>query len=142
MSYWETAAFRRLQRDTYQGLYEAGFSDLEAIGWEDGPLRDTIEASRVLRPTSPDRMEECMTESAAVAAAVRGIATAALDALDEPSIWRGLPVRARRWWRLQLDPCNCSQTVAARCVGASWRKAAGWSATIKARIAARSRAGR
>jgi hypothetical protein len=141
MSYWETAAFRRLQRDTYRGLYEAGFSDLEAIGWEDGPLRDSIETARVLHPR-PDVMESCVSDSAAIVAAVRGIHSVALQALDEPAIWRGLPVRARRWWRLLVDPYDLLPTVAARCVGASKREAARWSATIKARIAARGRAGR
>jgi hypothetical protein len=141
VSYWETAAFRRLQRDTYRGLYEAGFSDLEAIGWEDGPLRDNVETARVLHPR-PDVMESCVADSAPVVAAVRGIHATALEALDEPAIRRGLPERARRWWRLQLDPCNFTATVAARCVGASKREAARWSATIKARIAARGRAGR
>jgi hypothetical protein len=142
MSYWETPQFRRLQRATYRGLYEAGFSDLEAVGWEDGPLRETIETRRVLRPTSLDAMEACVTESVAVTAAVRGIATAALDAIDEPAIWRGLPVRARLWWRLLVEPSGLDPTVAARYVGASKREAARWLVTIKARIAARGRAGR
>jgi hypothetical protein len=142
MRYWETPAFRRLQRGTYQGLYEAGFSDLEAIGWEDGPLRDTVEAARVLHPSSLAVMDACVAESLPIVAATDGIHEAALEAFDEPAIWRGLPVRARQWWRLLAQPYDFTFARAARCVGASKREMLRWSATIKARIAARGRAGR
>jgi hypothetical protein len=140
--YWETASFRRLQREWTRRLAESGFRDIETADGN-GYHRDT-EASILpvdikmsngdghapISAASRRRRQEGTRDMLEFHRATR---ERARRALDDEMLWRGLPPRARKFWAL-VATLGFDVKPAGRIVGVSRRKAEGWRDEILRRI--------
>jgi hypothetical protein len=126
--YWETASFRRLQRDWTRRLAESGFRDIETM---DGrQMHADTEEPWGQRHVMVSRSTRREAPAVQLFAAAR---ERAREALNDEMLWRGLPPRARKFWAL-VATLGFDVKPAGRIVGVSRRKAEGWRDEILRRI--------